>query len=548
MLSAFVFVFGMLVGYYGIYPWEHVKFLVVPSDVEVATQDLPLQNLPLQEQVGSPPLAPTPQVLNTSLLNFDVTWVSLDRSMADLAGGLSEHGNGVLSVKRLSGEVWYYDKETNRLFQTRVALPYNNRSDLPSQTVDGRAIYPLRYRSALVLADAEGLLLAGFYSFYNVEEKCRVMRLSIARLPSDALQPIDNTSGIQLDWNHVFSSNPCITVSGESDYLTGWQEGGALLATERGTILFGVGDLGKDGVDDRVPALTQADDSDFGRIFEFDPLTNETKRIAMGLRNPQVLVRDGDNLWATDQGPMGGDELNLIQAGANYGWPEVTFGVNYTDLRDDYREWPPQQSTLGHHPDHSKPAFTWVPSISPSSISLVRGVHPRWENNLLVTGLTGHALSRLIVDGDRVIGEERIPFGHRLRSVLAAHGRIYVLTDLGVLTYLTPRQSQADSSEIRLALDILRKNDCLQCHNHPDWPSLSHVYGARIGSQPGIGYSPALMAKGGVWTPENLSAFLANTNQFAPGTVMPQSVLSESQISEIVGALRTLSPDSVSNR
>jgi glucose/arabinose dehydrogenase len=115
-----------------------------------------------------------------------------------------------------------------------------------------------------------------------------------------------------------------------------------------------------------------------------------------GHRNPQSLVIDPETgqLWSAEHGPFGGDEVNLIKEGANYGWPEVGFGVNYGSGQDIH----PGTLAEGTEP----PMHVWVPSIAPSGMMVYHGDEfPEWNGSIFVGGMAGEQLSRLEMDGVR---------------------------------------------------------------------------------------------------------------------------------------------------
>jgi len=145
-----------------------------------------------------------------------------------------------------------------------------------------------------------------------------------------------------------------------------------------------------------------------------------------GHRNPQgaAIHPETGKLWETEFGPMGGDELNIPQAGANYGWPVVSWGSHYTgeDIPD-----PPT------HPEFADAIYHWNPVISPSGITFYTAdAIPAWKGNLLIAALSGQAIVRLTLDGEKVVDEERIPMGARIRDVVQGpDGAVYALTDEG---------------------------------------------------------------------------------------------------------------------
>ena len=126
-------------------------------------------------------------------------------------------------------------------------------------------------------------------------------------------------------------------------------------------------------------------------------------------------------LWANEMGPKGGDELNLIEPGHNYGWPVVSQGNNYDDSPI------PRHPT---HPEFTPPVRSWNPVISPSGLLFYRGSLLPWRGNAVMGGLSSQSLIRLTLDGARVTGEERIPMGRRIRDLIEARdGALLVLTD-----------------------------------------------------------------------------------------------------------------------
>ncbi len=156
-----------------------------------------------------------------------------------------------------------------------------------------------------------------------------------------------------------------------------------------------------------------------------------------GHRNPQGLARHpvSGRIWAVEHGPRGGDEVNVIRAGANYGWPVITYGVSYIGV-------PIGEGTA--KPGMAQPATYWVPSISPSGMAFYTGeAFPAWRGNLFVGALSGEVLVRLEIDGERVVHEERLlqALGARIRDVRQGpDGRLYLLTDEsdGALLRLDP--------------------------------------------------------------------------------------------------------------
>ncbi|HUU65826.1 MAG TPA: PQQ-dependent sugar dehydrogenase [Methyloceanibacter sp.] len=143
-----------------------------------------------------------------------------------------------------------------------------------------------------------------------------------------------------------------------------------------------------------------------------------------GHRNPQgaAIHPDTGKLWETEFGPRGGDELNISAAGANYGWPVVSWGAHY-DGKDI-----PNPPT---HPEFADAIRHWTPVISPSGMTFYTAdTIPSWKGNLLIAGLSSESIVRLKLDGEKVIGEERIAMDARIRDLAQGpDGAVYALTD-----------------------------------------------------------------------------------------------------------------------
>jgi glucose/arabinose dehydrogenase len=141
-------------------------------------------------------------------------------------------------------------------------------------------------------------------------------------------------------------------------------------------------------------------------------------------------------LWTNEFGPRGGDELNIPGAGANHGWPTVSWGRHYDGRKI---------AAPATHPESADAIYHWTPVISPSGMTFYTGeVFPDWKGNLLIAGLSSGGIVRLTVEGDKVTGEERISLGERIRDVAQGpDGSVFVLTDSsnGEILRLAPEKS-----------------------------------------------------------------------------------------------------------
>lgn len=150
-----------------------------------------------------------------------------------------------------------------------------------------------------------------------------------------------------------------------------------------------------------------------------------------GHRNVQGLAYHPETgeLWEAEYGPKGGDEVNLIEPGNNYGWPTITYGIEYSG--DTIGDGIQQQEGM------EQPVYYWDPVISPSGITFYSSDEiPEWQNNLFLAALSATHIARLVIEGDRVVGEERLlaEEGQRFRDITEGQdGALYAVTDEGRL-------------------------------------------------------------------------------------------------------------------
>lgn len=150
----------------------------------------------------------------------------------------------------------------------------------------------------------------------------------------------------------------------------------------------------------------------------------EDETWSYGHRNIEAMAFQPETgvLWVGEMGPKGGDELNKIEKGANYGWPVVSWGDHY-----DGKKIPDPPT----HPEFKDAAIHWTPVISPSGMVFYEGdMFPNWKGNALIGGLTSREVVRVVFAGSNVKEEDRLPLPGRIRDVeTAPDGSIYVLTD-----------------------------------------------------------------------------------------------------------------------
>ncbi|WP_114348032.1 PQQ-dependent sugar dehydrogenase [Paracoccus lutimaris] len=186
------------------------------------------------------------------------------------------------------------------------------------------------------------------------------------------------------------------------------------------------------------PDGAQALGNHLGKVLRIDPATGAASAgnpfteaqarpeiWSYGHRNIQAAALDPQGrLWTVEHGPKGGDELNLPQPGLNYGWPVITYGVQYDDN--------PVGAGITAKDGMEQPVYYWDPVIAPSGMIFYQGeMFPEWQGDLLIGGLRAGSVVRLKLDGDRVAGEQRLVQGiGRVRDIeIAPDGALLVLID-----------------------------------------------------------------------------------------------------------------------
>ncbi len=219
--------------------------------------------------------------------------------------------------------------------------------------------------------------------------------------------------------------------------------GSRIVFDEAGYLYFTIGDRGRRGHAQRLdlPNGKVHRLHDDGRIPEDNPFVDTPNAVASiwsyGHRNPQGMDRHPETgvIWTTEHGPRGGDELNPIGRGLNYGWPVITFGRNYSGTRI---------TDITEKEGMEQPALHWTPSIAVCGIGFYDGdVFPEWKNNLFATSLKFGDIHRVVLDGTTVAEEEKLfnP-GGRPRDILTGpDGYLYIALEAGRIVRLVPEDA-----------------------------------------------------------------------------------------------------------
>jgi aldose sugar dehydrogenase len=214
--------------------------------------------------------------------------------------------------------------------------------------------------------------------------------------------------------------------------------GGKMVFDKNGYLYFSVGERGKEK---DFPQSTENDNgkihriNDDGTIPPDNPFTNDSKSKASiysyGHRNPQGLALNYSTgqIWEHEHGPRGGDEINIIKKAANYGWPVISYGINYNGT---------PITSISKKEGMEQPELYWTPSIAPSGMAFVNSdKYPGWKGNIMVGSLRYQYLNRCIVKDNKITGQEKILLNiGRLRNVeMGTDGYIYVSVEKPGLVY-----------------------------------------------------------------------------------------------------------------
>jgi len=233
---------------------------------------------------------------------------------------------------------------------------------------------------------------------------------------------------------------PTVIYRAEPAYAGNLHYGGRVLFDRTGNLIISTGERSDLATRPQAQVVTSA----LGKIIRitkdgqpapgnptFSQAGARPELYSVGHRNPQGLAihpTTGD-LWQSEHGPRGGDELNHIRAGANYGWPTITYGIEYSGQ--------PIGGTIQQSTGLEQPVYYWDPVVSPSGMTFYTSNRVSgWQNNLFISSLSATHIVRLVIDNNRVLGEERLlaSEGQRFRDITqGTDGALYAVTDQGRL-------------------------------------------------------------------------------------------------------------------
>ncbi len=510
-----LFAAGGLVAKYGWEPYARVHKL---ADKQLRALKATLQGKPSNESLRASSLY---------RLRLSSSQTSLDRETDKVA--FTQLGSGYVIGQR-SGGLYFVEHSLDPILEHQTIetrVPTNKKQFTEDNSERPVTVMPLvqfGVKDILLRETADGgIELYASHSFWHSDRRCSTTRVSKLSTTQEAL-----LSGPALtEWTTLLDTAPCLEPGVEHDDLYGdWsflQSGGRMAFTGDGQLLIILGDHWHDGL--AGSDLPQDPESHIGKTVLIDPESGSSRIYSLGHRNPQGLYIDRDgNIFSLEHGPRGGDELNVIVDGANYGWPKVSYGTQY----HQFAKWPAPH--WGDHEGFDLPLFTWTPAIAPSNLVRVEesSHFPKWDGDLIVASLSNLALHRIRIREDRVVVAERMEIGTRIRDLdQARDGSLALLTEPGDIITIRPLDQEAIAS---ITDPVLRGEllwaQCSGCHslapgaNQVQGPNLKGIVGSRVARFSDFEYSSVLRELDAVWTEENLDAYLRDPQAFAPGSRM----------------------------
>jgi glucose/arabinose dehydrogenase len=265
-------------------------------------------------------------------------------------------------------------------------------------------------------------LTSAFYVSYYSKGKNGCYSLAIAK--SNKMIGNLTNANINILFTNFYTHKICSINAAKNM----WASGGRIVRVNNDTLALSVGSYSSNNLD--IPKRDLSSES-YGSVVYIS--NNGLSLItAVGLRNPQGMDFFNGNLVVSDSGPKGGDEINFIRNGADYGWPLASYGLDYAN-GDVYKR--------SHAPNFEEPLFYFPPTFATSEIRFYNHSNLfRWKNSLLVSSLIGKSIMRLQYDNvnRRFISSEPIKIGYRIRDLkISDEGIVWILSDEGYLISLS---------------------------------------------------------------------------------------------------------------
>jgi cytochrome c2 len=545
LFGAFLFmVYGFAVGRYQVFPF----------DLLYSLQETEEERLLASENFEY-----------TRLQRLHINKVKVPEDVAS-GGAMTVAGTELFVVDR-NGKVMAFDLEEFTKPEVQIPQIYLGLDQLEADGWNDRDLFDptkVRVKGAYAEQDVDNRIDL-YVSHHLYRDQCFVSLLSKIEL-----QKTENGIESLGDWQELYRTSPCMnpdTDIYDSEDLSvkrwifgGHISGGRIISYDENNLLLSIGDHFYDGYD--KDAYAQENENSYGKFILIDKNTGESRIYAKGTRNAQGLFKDNNGtIWASEHGPDGGDELNIIKEGANYGWPEVTLGIQY-----HHNPWP-GTSNQGRHEEFTAPIFAWSNTIAPSDLIRIEGdKFDIWKGDLVSGSLAGRALHRLRLseDNSRVIYDEKIDLGHRIRNIILLHdSSILLRTDDNYLIHIDdagPVYEEFNYDEFLSNNELARRfrefspseelsenqneglmaftRSCGHCHNIEGssitGPNLKDLANREVGAADDYNYTQVLANSNDTWDEESLKEYIVNPQSVYPGTSMGPVAVSDQELNSIV--------------
>ncbi len=476
--------------------------------------------------------------LDTSFVDFQGQVIDIPVDRAGSGGGMTVWGDDLLVLTK-EGRVFAASQD-GALSELPLNVPDNGfdayvaESNKPDYAETDHLFHLFRFNDIL-FSDTpafRGLIVST--TFFHEDRACYTNRLVRLAVPTEVQRAADLSAETD-DWQVFYDTDPCLPLRKFGRTIVGEMAGGRMASIDDQTIYMTHGNYFQN---DRPATYDSLDGTSYASVVAIDLTSGEETTIATGFRNPQgIAVASDGTVYATDHGAKGGDEVNVIRPGGNYGWPQETHGVNY--------EWLPTEDERGNTGRHTRsvsPIYSWTPSPAVSALAYIDGFDPAWDGDLIVGSLKwgewGRKLFRLRILDGRVTHVETIPIGERVRYITQFGADtlalwldtnqlvLYRKTDVGAQI---ARHMSTEIAALEPGLGARVQETmatCAQCHAfepgiHDSAPSLHGVLGRDIAGTAFEDYSDALLDADGVWTRDSIAAYIADPDTVFEGSYMP---------------------------
>jgi len=527
------FIYGFAFGFYKIFPFNQIMSIKHYLEQSFGNNEISLSDSKPEDVV----------VIKTFLHTLLAKQIYIGEEFIH-GGGISETGS-VLYAMSSKGKLLALDTSGYFSYETTVAdVPMNYRNLILSGHTTKNRFRTYWFRVNGFYSERITDTLHTLYVSHNAwddNKNCITHNISKTSLT------LNNTFIKQAnDWNTIFTASPCIEPEPEKWLAavpySGHISGGKIIEYDQNHLLISVGDYNYHGLNG-TGEYAMDPSNPYGKFIILDKESGAWEIFATGTRNPSGLFKDKEgNIWSSENGPFGGDELNLVNKGLNYGWPRVSYGLWY-DTGYSLAE----SDLPGAHNKYEKPVFSWVPSVAPSNLIRIEGQKfQNWNGDLLMGTMRDQCLYRIRLDQNLAVAyTERIDIGQRIRDIKLLHDdKIVFTTDSGFLFIIDDGGSvtKKDSVGMKNTIEDLNKFDqwvnqnksigleplqrpamnagliyekhCSSCHNlnpvNAIGPHLHNLFDREIGSLDNYTYSVVLESDNRKWNPRLLKDFLLN--------------------------------------